>query len=143
MRNQGLDLLRFLAVLLVIGRHLQLREPPSLLIAAWRRGGWIGVDIFFVLSGFLISSLLFNEYSKNGCVNIRRFLVRRAFKIYPAFWVFLISTSLIKISFNQVPSLDQVAGEALFLQITWVEYGITLGLLRLKSTFTSFFQYSS
>ena len=66
-RLVGLDLLRLLAVLLVLGRHIPL--PPSIsdipwprILRPWFRGGWIGVDLFFVLSGFLVSGLLFAEY---------------------------------------------------------------------------------
>jgi hypothetical protein len=41
------------------------------------RGGWIGVDLFFVLSGFLISGLLFREWRSLGAIDIPRFYVRR------------------------------------------------------------------
>jgi peptidoglycan/LPS O-acetylase OafA/YrhL len=53
------------------------------------RGGWVGVDLFFVLSGFLVSSLLFEEHQRQGRASIRRFLVRRGLKIYPAFYFYL------------------------------------------------------
>jgi|GEM_PF-2404241 peptidoglycan/LPS O-acetylase OafA/YrhL len=43
------------------------------------------VDLFFVPSGFLISSLLFSEYKRYGRIDVKRFWIRRAFKIYPAF----------------------------------------------------------
>ncbi len=90
MRNLGLDLLRFVAVLLVVGRHLAEGIDEPSLIALWRRGGWVGVDLFFVLSGFLVSGLLFKEHAATGGVRAGRFLVRRAFRIYPAFWVFVL-----------------------------------------------------
>ncbi len=45
------------------------------------------MDIFFVLSGFLVSGLLFREYQKTGQINVLRFLARRAFKLYPSLWV--------------------------------------------------------
>jgi len=60
----------------------------------WVRVGWIGVDLFFVLSGFLVSGLLFREYGRLGEVHVGRFLVRRGLRIYPAFYVFLLSTSI-------------------------------------------------
>ena len=53
-RNQSLDVLRCIAILLVVGFHLPYYDY-------WGRFGWIGVDLFFVLSGFLISGLLFQE----------------------------------------------------------------------------------
>ena len=53
------------------------------------RGGWVGVDLFFVLSGFLIGGLLFQEQSALGGIRYGRFLARRAWKIYPLFWLAL------------------------------------------------------
>ena len=81
-RNQSLDVLRCAAILLVLGRHF----PYYWL---WGRIGWIGVDLFFVLSGFLISGLLFQDYKDHGRIDWKRFLIRRGFKIYPPFYVFL------------------------------------------------------
>jgi peptidoglycan/LPS O-acetylase OafA/YrhL len=93
MRNPCLDVLRLIAVLLVLGRHFAHEAVSSSgFLAAWYRGGWIGVDVFFVLSGFLISGLLFDEQRKRGSVDVGRFLIRRGFKIYPAFWVMIIAT---------------------------------------------------
>jgi peptidoglycan/LPS O-acetylase OafA/YrhL len=116
-RNLGLDLLRLLAVLLVIGNHLQ---PPSggagTLLAGWIRGGWVGVDLFFVLSGFLVTGLLFNDYLRNGRVSVARFLVRRGFKIYPAFWA-LIAFSLVVFRLKHQPvPFRNVMGELCFVQ---------------------------
>jgi peptidoglycan/LPS O-acetylase OafA/YrhL len=94
-RLASLDLLRLLAVVMVIGHHFE--EPPSELtgplmagIDAWMNCGGFGVDLFFVLSGFLVSGLLFAEYKKYGELSIKRFYARRAWKIYPAFY-FLIA----------------------------------------------------
>lgn len=93
-RLRGLDALRALAVLLVIGRHMDVTlevDPARFgpLLAAWQRGGWLGVDLFFVLSGFLVSGLIFDEHARTGGFRPLRFLVRRGFKIYPALWVML------------------------------------------------------
>ena len=89
-RSAALDALRALAVLLVLGRHFP--EPPAgcalpAWMEVWQRGGWIGVDLFFVLSGFLVSGLLFREYRRFGEIRYGHFLARRGFKIYPAFYV--------------------------------------------------------
>lgn len=54
----------------------------------------MAIDLFFVLSGFLISGLLFQEAKKTGTISVSRFLVRRGFKIYPPFWVMLIGTMI-------------------------------------------------
>lgn len=89
-RDAGLDLLRCVAILLVIGRHVMphtATENP--LLNLWHHVGWLGVDLFFVLSGYLISGLIFGEYQKTGRFNVSRFLVRRGLKIYPAYFFFL------------------------------------------------------
>src|ERR1700730_5300453 len=81
-RNQSLDILRCVAVLLVLGIHV----PHYRL---WARVGWTGVDLFFVLSGFLISGLLFRDYQEHGSIDWKRFLIRRGFKIYSSYYIFL------------------------------------------------------
>ena len=77
-RNPQLDLLRGLAVLGVMFHHYRLKP--------WFAVGSFGVDLFFVLSGFLISGLLFTDWKRNWRINLGRFYIRRAFKIYPAFY---------------------------------------------------------
>src|SRR3984893_12297119 len=67
--------LRALAIGLVIASHAEL---PFL------RGGFVGVDVFFVLSGYLITSLLMQEISSSGTVNFARFYARRARRLLPA-----------------------------------------------------------
>jgi peptidoglycan/LPS O-acetylase OafA/YrhL len=67
--------LRALAVGLVIASHAEL---PFL------RGGFVGVDVFFVLSGYLITSLLMQEISSSGTVKLARFYARRARRLLPA-----------------------------------------------------------
>src|SRR5277367_1234415 len=85
MRNKRLDVLRCVAILLVIGHHAQT-------FPVWTRTGWVGVDLFFVLSGFLISGLLYSEYKKRQNISVGRFFIRRGLKIYPAFYFFLLAT---------------------------------------------------
>jgi peptidoglycan/LPS O-acetylase OafA/YrhL len=89
-RQIELDFLRGLAILAVLDYHdsyeifnypLRLLGFPSI--------GWIGVDIFFVLSGFLVGGLLIREWTSTGGLNARRFLIRRIFKIWPQYYFFL------------------------------------------------------
>ena len=118
-----LDLVRALAIVLVIGRHLPpLHQalPPSWrpLAQAWINFGWVGVDLFFVLSGFLVSGLLFQEYQRHGRIRVGRFLIRRAFKIYPAFYAFIAIVVYIQWSnynYDQATT-RQILAEAFFVQ---------------------------
>jgi peptidoglycan/LPS O-acetylase OafA/YrhL len=80
-RIPQLDLLRGIAVLLVLFVHYPYFKIFEL--------GWVGVDLFFVLSGFLISGLLFTDWKQNGSIRLSRFFIRRSFKIYPSFYFFL------------------------------------------------------
>ncbi len=91
-RNLQLDILRGIAVILVMGRHLELPRPDGVLgslVWAWWQIGWIGVDLFFVLSGFLIGGLLISELERTGRIDVKRFLIRRGLKIYPLYFVFI------------------------------------------------------
>ncbi len=121
-RSASLDILRLVAVVLVLGRHMQPyplgfgKGPAFYITRLWQNGGWTGVDLFFVLSGFLIGGLLFAEAKKTGGLRVGRFLIRRGFKIYPAFYVLLIST----IGFNVIAGnrmrTESIVAEVFFLQ---------------------------
>lgn len=76
----ALDGLRAFAVIAVVAFHS--RVPGT-------GGGFLGVDLFFVLSGFLITSLLLSELEGSGTVNIRRFWLRRLARLTPALMLFL------------------------------------------------------
>jgi peptidoglycan/LPS O-acetylase OafA/YrhL len=76
----ALDGLRGIAVLMVMAFHANL---------SWTRGGFLGVDVFFVLSGFLISRLLLEERARSGAISFGRFYLRRALRLFPALAVLL------------------------------------------------------
>ncbi len=80
------------------------------------RGGWIGVDLFFVLSGFLISGLLFREHKQFGSISFKRFFIRRGFKIYPSFYILILTTILVKIAFGREIVKIRLLSELFFLQ---------------------------
>jgi peptidoglycan/LPS O-acetylase OafA/YrhL len=82
----------------------------------FRHYGGLGVDLFFVLSGFLVSGLLFREYRATGTVRTGRFLIRRGFKIYPAFYVFGIATVLLRLRAGDTLTRADIAAELLFVQ---------------------------
>ncbi len=109
-RLAPLDVLRFFAISLVLVQHAPVERH------AGQRFGWAGVDLFFVLSGFLVAGLLFGEREKRGRVDVVRFLVRRGFKIYPSFWALTAAT----VAFYRATGVPfrplQLACELLFLQ---------------------------
>ncbi|OMH31193.1 acyltransferase family protein [Tersicoccus sp. Bi-70] len=80
----GLDGLRALAVVLVLLYHL---------LPQWMPGGMIGVDVFFVLSGFLITSLLLVEFRRTGRIAFGAFWLRRARRLLPAMLLVLFTTT--------------------------------------------------
>jgi peptidoglycan/LPS O-acetylase OafA/YrhL len=82
----GIDALRALAVLAVFLYHSDV---------SWIPGGFLGVDIFFVISGYLITSLLLNEFRRNGHINVLAFWLRRARRLLPAVGVMIAVTMVI------------------------------------------------
>ncbi len=91
-RNLQLDFLRFIGVILVVMHHVPFHDSTAFgsFISVIQTGGWVGVDLFFVLSGFLIANLIIKEYEAKQTFNIKLFLIRRGFKIYPAYYLFII-----------------------------------------------------
>lgn len=82
-RNQELDFMRGIAILVVMLRHNKFTEPIFAL-------GTTGVQLFFVLSGFLVGGLIWKELKNKGEVKFKTFVLRRGFKIWPQFYVFVI-----------------------------------------------------
>lgn len=83
-RLYGLDHLRTAAILLVLLYHYRAFKHPGW-VDSIGRFGWTGVDLFFVLSGFLISGQLFKEIENNGSVSLKTFYLKRFFRIIPAY----------------------------------------------------------
>jgi peptidoglycan/LPS O-acetylase OafA/YrhL len=81
----GLDGLRAVAVLAVVLYHLN---------AGWASGGLLGVGVFFVLSGYLITDLLLAEREREGTIALGRFWLRRARRLLPGLWVMLAVVTL-------------------------------------------------
>jgi len=91
----ALDAMRTCAVAMVISQHATkaylanggcVNQFSNLPIV---RGGWIGVDLFFVLSGYFIGKQLWREIQNTGTVSFRRFMIRRGFRIWPLYFFFL------------------------------------------------------
>jgi peptidoglycan/LPS O-acetylase OafA/YrhL len=77
----GLDGLRAFAVLSVILYHLSV---------SFFSGGFLGVDLFFVLSGYLITGLLLREWQTTGRLDLKRFWIHRFRRLFPALFVMLL-----------------------------------------------------
>lgn len=109
-RNDLIDGWRGISVILVIVGHLvsyrfslidptvslhslgiSLQLPKEVLLRSAGSVGELGVDIFFVISGYLITSILIDEKTTNGTISIAAFYARRFFRIVPAFAIFLVS----------------------------------------------------
>jgi peptidoglycan/LPS O-acetylase OafA/YrhL len=106
--------LRAVAVVLVILSHLQLSGNLF-------SGGFVGVDIFFVISGYLITSLLMHEYSKNakankgpGWISLRTFYFRRARRLLPSAILVLFATVLFSYIFLNSVKAGQTLKDSLF-----------------------------
>ncbi len=85
----GLDHLRALAIIMVLIYHYRMFSHPEW-VDIYGRFGWMGVDLFFVLSGFLISRQLFEQIKKRGEINVKSFYIKRFFRIIPPYAVVLI-----------------------------------------------------
>ncbi|MEZ5079043.1 MAG: acyltransferase family protein [Solirubrobacterales bacterium] len=99
----GIDALRALAVLAVFFYHAGV---------GWMPGGFLGVDLFFVISGYLITSLLLREVRQHGHVRLGRFWVRRARRLLPAVGV-LVAVTMVLAAIFEPDRIEQLRGDAL------------------------------
>lgn len=91
-RSLTLDSVRGIAILLAMGWHLQTQTGIAALdLIQWPQVqfGWIGVDLFFVLSGFLVGRLILLELNDAGTFDYRRFLIRRIFRLWPVLYLYI------------------------------------------------------
>jgi peptidoglycan/LPS O-acetylase OafA/YrhL len=99
----GIDALRAIAVLAVFLYHAGV---------GWMPGGFLGVDVFFVISGYLITSLLLSEQRRSGRVRLGRFWLRRARRLLPAVGV-LIAVTMIVAAIVEPDRLTELRGDAI------------------------------
>src|SRR4051794_25597664 len=85
----GLDGLRGLFAVLIVLFHIQILGGVG---SVWLPGGAIGVDVFFAISGFLITDLLLKERDRHGDISMSRFYARRALRLGPALVLVVVVT---------------------------------------------------
>lgn len=105
----GLDGLRAFAVFAVIFYHMGL---------FWSPGGLLGVTIFFVLSGYLITSLLLIEWDNTGTINLPQFWLRRVRRLFPAIALVILVIGILCIIFNH--ALFTKLREDMWAALCWV-----------------------
>ncbi|MCE5001655.1 acyltransferase family protein [Staphylococcus pseudoxylosus] len=108
----GLDGLRAIAVIGIIIYHLNKQ---------WLTGGFLGVDTFFVISGYLITSLLLFEYESTGIINLKQFWLRRIKRLIPAMLVLVMVVTVATLIFKpaEIVNIKQDAFAAIFYVSNW------------------------
>jgi peptidoglycan/LPS O-acetylase OafA/YrhL len=86
-----LDVLRSVAILMVLNLHVGEFFSPGVQNLPFVFYGWSGVDLFFVLSGFLIGGQLWKELSRRGDIDVKRFILRRGLRIWPLYYAFILA----------------------------------------------------
>ncbi|EFR87893.1 O-acetyltransferase OatA [Listeria marthii FSL S4-120] len=99
----SIDGLRALAVIAVIAYHLNF---------SWAKGGFIGVDIFFVLSGYLITNILLTQWEKTQSLQLKQFWIRRFRRLIPAVYVMIVVVVIYAVFFHP-EILKNLRGDAI------------------------------
>lgn len=89
-----LDTIRFLSIVLVVLHHQFFDQ--NLFLAWFKNHGWVGVDIFFVMSGFLITGLLIKEQEKTNTINLKLFWMKRMLRLWPS-WLLTLGLSFLMV----------------------------------------------
>lgn len=107
-----LDGIRAIGIGFVIMAHLENVlgwQPAGMLRFVWDNLGQLGVNIFFGLSGYLITYLLVKEFKRTGTVSLRNFYARRVLRIFPAFYVYMgVIAALVLAGVLDIPGLQMV-----------------------------------
>lgn len=114
-----LDGLRAISILAVLSFHTN----GKILGTVFGPNGWLGVNLFFVISGFLITNILMQEWAATGKISFKNFYVRRLLRIAPAFY-FRMFVSGIFAFFQRVPTVPALIVSSLYL----ADYDLALNL---------------
>jgi peptidoglycan/LPS O-acetylase OafA/YrhL len=109
----GLDGIRAIAVMAVLFYHAN---------SPWALGGFLGVETFFVLSGFLITALLLAEWQSTNAIDLKHFWLRRARRLLPAVWLLLLALPVLAVLLarDALPRLQEDIPAAFFYITNWV-----------------------
>jgi peptidoglycan/LPS O-acetylase OafA/YrhL len=124
-----LDALRSVAVLLVVNQHVSAQfakryGPNRYTSFPLTANGWIGVDLFFVLSGYFIGTQLWRELAKSGTVSLSRFMVRRGLRIWPLYFSVFAAVFLVAPGFA---AAKQYGWTDLVFLTNYLNHGIVQG----------------
>lgn len=129
----SIDGLRFIAFSFVFFRHFKLYIPSTFLYEI----GWTGVELFFLISGFLLTKLLSLESIKFGNVNLKKYFFRRSLRIWPLYFLTLILTVCFSFFyFDYSFSFYRLAGNMFFID-NWLS-----GIDKYNPNFASFHLWS-
>jgi peptidoglycan/LPS O-acetylase OafA/YrhL len=109
----GLDGLRAVGILTVLAFHVGAFSRTSVL-----DGGFLGVQVFFVISGFLITALLLEEHERNDRISLGKFYARRALRLFPALFA-AVAAAVVYASFAPRDQLHGTAMEAIASVFYW------------------------
>jgi len=133
----ALDGLRALAVLLVVTFHATVYLVSQASAERWIPGGFLGVDIFFVLSGFLITTILLEEHQRRAAISLGSFYARRALRLLPAVAGLLLAHAVLAVVAGSDLGLEaRTAGAVATYSLNWVIAGggeVAAGLGHLRS----------
>jgi peptidoglycan/LPS O-acetylase OafA/YrhL len=116
-----LDVLRFVAFALIFLHHAAV--PESLVADVGKKLGWIGVDIFFCLSAFLLASRLMAENSEAGKLDVKKYFIRRILRIWPLYFIYLTSTLIFHLVFTETKlDYQRVLGLFTFTDNLWAAF---------------------
>lgn len=124
-RAIGPDILRALAILLVAGSHMNNPALPDAFATTMQSFGWLGVDIFFVLSGYLIGTELLKPVKAGDAPDLRVFYLKRSLRILPVFWLIL----LLYVLFPALREGETMASPWRFLTFT-LNFGLDIRTMR-------------
>jgi peptidoglycan/LPS O-acetylase OafA/YrhL len=124
-----LDGLRTLAILMVVAQHCGIEFVSAglgstpILSFPLIQGGWSGVDLFFVLSGFLIGKQLLREFQETGTVRVKRFILRRGLRIWPLYF-FILALNIFVASLGSSVAWGEIWPELFFVSNYFGEHFI-------------------